>query len=381
VIDLKGSLAFETAEHVRQILFVINSPIVGGAERHTFDLAAYLTSRGYSCTIFSMKSGALTPAEGIPLLQPLRPRSLAKRIGDLSKTIRNIRPDLIIAVNERPVFACFMARLAARSRLPIIAITHSTLLRTLREELMQLVYTPLFNRIEGVVFISQNQRTHWIQRGFAPKNETIILNGIDIALYSPDVKTQFRDETRGRLDLAPDDFVVGFCAVMRPEKNHLQMIEAVAWLRQQGFPAKALLVGDGLMRPAIEERARSLGITDAVIFAGMHSDVRPLIAAFDVGCLCSVSIETLSLAALEIMAMGIPMVMSNLGGASEIIDGRNGRLFPVGDDVALCETLLSLRDSTVRSLAGIAARETVVRQFDGTCMMLKYFKHILSFCS
>jgi glycosyltransferase involved in cell wall biosynthesis len=135
------------------------------------------------------------------------------------------------------------------------------------------------------------------------------------------------------------------------------------------------------MRAEIEQRCTALGVTDHVIIAGMQPDVRPFIAAFDVGILCSISIETLSLAALEVMAMGIPMVMSELGGASEIVNGENGMLFPVGDGSALVEALAKFFHDRDLAKTGAAARLTTEVKFDHRAMVANYFNHFVHCCS
>ena len=354
----------------------MNSPITGGAERHTFSLSDRLTENGIEAAIFAIKPGPAQPPGSVMMLKPATPRRLPARIGDLASVIRDLRPDALITVNERPLLVAFAARALARAAMPIVAVYHSTILRNRWQETMQLAYTPLFNRAESVVFISENQRRYWSKRGFKPRRSTVILNGVDTVRYSPAVRVLQRTSARTRLGFDAGDLVVGLCALIRPEKNHLQLLRAVARLRQAGVPAKALLVGDGPLRGAIEDETRTLGIESHVVFAGMHDDVRPLLAAIDVGALCSTSVETLSLAALEIMALGIPMVMSRIGGASEIIDGDNGRLFAAGDDAGLVEALASLADAGTRAAAGSAARLSVERFFDQTSMIQSYVKHL-----
>jgi glycosyltransferase involved in cell wall biosynthesis len=170
---------------------------------------------------------------------------------------------------------------------------------------------------------------------------------------------------------------------MRPEKNHLQLLDAVARLHREGRDVRALLVGDGPMAPAIRSRARSLGIEDRVSMPGLQSDVRPFVAAFDVGIICSTAVETLSLSALETMAMGIPMVMSDLGGASEVVDGANGRIVPVGDLSGLCGALASFVDPASRKAAGARARATVEHRFSQDLMVGSYaawFRELLPVC-
>lgn len=362
-----------------RLLFVINSPIIGGAERHTFDLAEGLVEYGCSSTIFAIKKGPLEPPQQVTLLQPSSPRRLSGRVRDLGRVIADERPDVLVSINERPVLVTWLGRLAARSNIPMLAVTHSTVLKNSRQKLFQLFYTPIFNRADSVVFVSENQCAYWMSHGFSPRNQTTILNGIDVDRFSNTAEA--RVAARRRHGFTDKDLVLGLCAVMRPEKNHLQLLKAVARLRAQNIEAKALLVGDGPRREAIEARAKSLGIQNDVVLVGMASDVRPHIAAFDIGVLCSVSIETLSLAALEIMAMGIPMVMSNLSGASEMIDGTNGRLFPVGDDRQFQSALLTLLDPEVRRTAGAAARKSVEERFDRRAMIARYHRHFVKSAS
>ena len=357
------------------LLFVMNTPLIGGAERHTFDIADNLRQFGFTSTVFAMKAGPLRPPEKVDLLQPARPRTLASRILDLAATIRARRPALIVTVNERPVFAGFVARKIAKATTPIVSISHSTVLLSRREELMQLVYTPLFNRVENVVFVSTRQAAHWRAHGFRPRHETVIPNGVDVDRFTPARHQAFRADMRRTLGFAADDLVLGLCAVMRPEKNHPQLVDAVGRLRQAGFPVKGLFVGDGPMRAPLVERIRAAGLGDHFVFAGQHLDVRPYVSAFDIGVLCSVRIETLSLAALEIMAMGVPMVMSDIGGAAEIVDGRNGLLFPLGDTTAFTDRLVEFMDPAARASAARAARETVVRHFNHETMIGAYADH------
>jgi glycosyltransferase involved in cell wall biosynthesis len=161
--------------------------------------------------------------------------------------------------------------------------------------------------------------------------------------------------------------------VLRPEKNHVQLVEAVARLRARDIPARALLVGDGAMRPAIEARARALGVSDHVRITGFQADVRPLVGACDAVVLCSTAVETFSLAALEAMALGRPVVQSQIGGAAEMtVPGENGALFPVGDTRALVERLAELADPAARRRMGAAARATVEARFCERAMVERY---------
>jgi glycosyltransferase involved in cell wall biosynthesis len=160
---------------------------------------------------------------------------------------------------------------------------------------------------------------------------------------------------------------------MRPEKAHGLLLQAVRLQADRGQRWKVLFIGDGPHRAAIEAQAVELGIADQVAITGMMPDVRPAVAACDVMTLVSVAIETFSIAALESMAMGKPMIMSDIGGAREqVTNGENGWLFPVGDVRALSDALERSWDvATTRSMGEIA-RARVLEKFSERAMMAAY---------
>src|SRR5262249_42715360 len=160
----------------------------------------------------------------------------------------------------------------------LAVVYHTTVLLTAKSWLQSLYYRPFFWGADRLVFVCEAQRRHWHRRGVFARTDLVIYNGVDCEHWRP-ATPQSRTLIRGALGLAERDFVVGMCAVFRPEKNHLQLVEAVAMLRRRGVPARALLIGDGEMRPAIEARARSLGVADDVLITGFQQDVRPFIGA------------------------------------------------------------------------------------------------------
>jgi glycosyltransferase involved in cell wall biosynthesis len=210
---------------------------------------------------------------------------------------------------------------------------------------------------------------------WARRNE-VIYNGVDTGHWRP-WSAEERGRLRGALGFAADDYVIGLSAVLRPEKNHLQLVEAIAMLRRRGVRARALMIGDGPMRGAIEARARALGIAADIAITGFQHEMRPFVAACDTAVLTSFT-EAFSLAAIEAMALGKPVVHSEVGGAAEMIrPGREGFLYPVGDTGALVDRLAVLADAPMRSRMGARARETVEAQFSEQGMVDRYEKLLI----
>ena len=134
-------------------------------------------------------------------------------------------------------------------------------------------------------------------------------------------------------------------ANFRPEKAHDVLLTAFAEV-VKGLPdARLVLVGDGPLRPALENQAYQLGIAARVQFAGFVPDVWPLLGEADVFVLPSRT-EPSGIAALEAMAAGLPVVATRVGGLVEIVDSkRNGVLVEPNDPAAMAKELVALLDA------------------------------------
>jgi glycosyltransferase involved in cell wall biosynthesis len=359
-----------------RLLFVTGSLTHGGAERHTITLLNRLAQRGHECHAAYVQHNAtqlerLDSAASVECLYARRylDRHAVRRLGEL---LARIRPSAVVAANPYAMLYAALALRQAGLRAPLMVTFHTTLLAGAKEWLQMLYYRPFFWSADCLVFVCEAQRRHWQRRLVSGRANRVIHNGVDPEHWrSPG--TEARTRMRRVLGLADGDYVVGMCAVFRPEKNHVQLVEAIARLRARGIPARALLIGDGPTRPAIEARARDLGVAADVLIAGFHQDVRPLLAASDAIALPSTSVETFSLAALEAMALGRPVVLSQIGGAAEMVrPEENGFLFPARDTAALVASLAALAEPAARERMGAAARSTVEARFSERAMVDRY---------
>jgi len=357
-------------------LFLTGSLVHGGAERHTITLANKLTERGHQSHVAYVKND---PSQLDRLRDPASVQWLGARryfdpvaVKNLAGLLARVSPTSILAANQYAMFYAAMARSLARVRIPLVATWHTTVLQTAKERFQMLYYRPVFWSTDCLVYVCEAQHRYWRERSVhSRRRNEVIYNGVDTSHW------RAFDPIRGKahrreLGFDDDDFVVGLSAVLRPEKNHLQLVEAVARLRAQGAPAKALMIGDGPMRGAVQERASALGIADHVVITGFQQEVRPFIAASDVIVLTSFA-EAFPLSAVEAMAMQRPVVHSEVGGAPEMIHpGQEGYLFPVRDTDAFVERLGRLRDPLERERMGIIARATVEARFSEKAMVDRY---------
>ena len=361
-----------------RLVFATGSLVHGGAERHSITLANRLGERGHDCHAVYVKND---PSQLSRLrLRQENVRCLhARRYFDLDAllSLRGLlvkaKPAVVVAANPYALLYASLARRMAGSAAPLVVTYHSTRLQGAKEFAQMLVYRPFFWAADCAVFVCEGQRRHWRRRQVFGRRDEVIYNGVDTEHWRPAAAAE-RERLRGALGFAPADYVVGASAVLRPEKNHLQLVDAIAMLRRRGIPARALLIGDGEMRAAIDERAREAGVSPHVTITGLQQEVRPFLGACDSFAVTSFT-EALSLAAIEAMAMAKPVVHSEVGGAAELVrPGRNGFLFPVGDTRALVDRLAALADRAMRERMGARAREAAEAQFSERAMVDRYEK-------
>ena len=218
-------------------------------------------------------------------------------------------------------------------------------------------------RAEHVVAVSQGARDVLMQaEGIAPERVTVVHNGVDLEQVrdmDPEAVTAFRARwgLQGRL-------VIGTLGALHPRKGHRHFLHALARLRQQVPSVVGVLVGDGPLRPALEDEAKALGIADRVVLTGYCQTPSLALAAMDVVAHPSLE-EGFGITILEALALSKPLVASRVGGIPEIVeDGRSGLLVEPANAEALAAALARLlADRSLATRLGAAGAERVEQAF------------------
>ena len=346
-----------------KLLFVADHLKFGGAERHLVALAAGLVRRGHQVMVAYLKNDAGLAADleraGVSHACCMsRGRLDLAALARLGALIDAMRPQLMVATSQYSNMYAVLARARAACRARLAFICHSTAVvrRGWPARLRFLVYRRFYRVPDCVVFVSEQQRAYFGALQIGIRRAVVIHNGVDLHRFDSVQVAAQAALTRAKYGLARDDLVIGLCAIFREEKRHIDLLEALARLRAQGIPARAVLVRDAPLRSQIEAARDRLHLKAHVILAGFQHDVRPYIATCDVMALTSHS-ETFPLATLEYMAFAKPVVASDVGGMREqVVHGVNGLLYPAGDVAALTATLARLASRPLRERLG--ARRT-----------------------
>ncbi|MGK3968363.1 glycosyltransferase family 4 protein [Sorangium sp. So ce118] len=204
-----------------------------------------------------------------------------------------------------------------------------------------------------------------------PARVVTILNGVDPEVFRPgDARA-----ARARLGLPASGYHVGCVARLSPEKDHATLLAAFARLREVRPDAHLTIVGDGPVRPALEQQAARLGLGGAVLFTGTRGDVAELLPAFDVFALASLT-EGISLTLIEAASAGLPIVATRVGGNPEIVqEGETGLLVSPGSPEPLAAALEAIAVRDDRAEVGMRGRARVIERF-GIDQMIRAYEDL-----
>ena len=173
-------------------------------------------------------------------------------------------------------------------------------------------------------------------------------------------------DARAEFGYTPEHRVISSVARLVPMKGHTHLLDAAPLVLERHPEARFLIVGDGELRPGLQEQARRLGVDHAVIFAGTRLDLANILDATDIAALASVDKEGLPVILVESCLFKKPAVMSDVAGIREIIrQDQTGWLAPPRDHKAFAAALCDALDNPDRAAAMAQAAHDLVRtEFD-----------------
>jgi glycosyltransferase involved in cell wall biosynthesis len=263
------------------------------------------------------------------------------------------------------------AAVAARpARIPVIATVHNLVRPEISGRVRGVLLAraePLVVRLCARVFAPSEEIARHL-RAASPKHS----HKVEVLYLSPgEPRAPARDRSavRDELRMREGDRLIVSVARLHPQKDLGTALRALARLDTRSILA---IVGDGPRDEELRRTARELGVQDRVRFLGYRSDATDYVAAADVFCLSSVW-EARALAAQEAILLGVPVVSTDVGGMSELIeDGVSGRLVPKGDDGAFAAALAELLDSpALRTRLAQSARRDLANRASREDMLLR----------
>jgi glycosyltransferase involved in cell wall biosynthesis len=344
------------SSHPLQVLVLIDSLRLGGAERIAVELACGLDRRRFDPHVVATRGSG--PLERLLLEAEVAHTLLARsHRGSLPAHARmhRIARDCDL-IHSHKFGSNVWGALAARIHgLPLIAHEHNwsgapSRLRSLWDKRW------VAPAAERILCVSDSVRQSMLREGISGAKLQVLHNGVRMG------EAWTREAARRRLRLDDREFVVGVVADLRLEKRHDLLVEAFAMLAQRGRVARLCVVGDGPCATDLRALASRLGIGDRIQWAGEDEEAPRLAAAFDASVLCS-DWEGLPLACLEALDAGVPVIASAVGGVPQLLGGGAGMLIEPGSASQLAAAITATMDRSphVRALAAEGQRRVRTR--------------------
>jgi glycosyltransferase involved in cell wall biosynthesis len=353
---------------VTRVGYVIWSLGLGGAEQVVIRLAAALDRARFTPVVFCLdrprEFAEQARRAGVEVVALDKRGPLDLRV--LPHLVRLIDRHRIDLLHTHLWGANLWGRLAAcLAGVPVVATEHNV-------DVWKRPYHLVLDRLlepwtRELVAVSPQVRDFYQEQAVGEGRWRVIHNGIDLG---PEPAGRRRGDAYRGLGIGGGDRVVGLVGRLVAAKAPAVFLEAMARVARVEPRLRPLVIGDGPLRVEAEERAAHLGLGGRAVFAGLRQDVPELLSGMDVLVFSSTR-EGLSIAMLEAMAAGVPVVATRVGGTPELIEsGVSGFLVEAGDAAALAERVLALlADPALAERTRQAARTRVRERFSLAAMV------------
>jgi glycosyltransferase involved in cell wall biosynthesis len=316
-----------------KIAHVVDSMEVGGAEMLVSQMCRLQRERGHTPSVYAVASlgalGAQMREEGFAV-EPNVGRSLPEATRNFFRIFKKTRPDAVHLHNPTPtVYAAMAARMASVTS--VVSTRHS-LVAPPRNPVAELKYAFAACFCDWVVGICDATAENVKSIHSVPARKIVrVYNGAvplkRVAKEAWPPKTGFTLVYVGRL---------------APVKNHSLLLSAFRTARSSMPGLRLWMVGDGSERASLESMAAELGISSQVKFWGQQLDVTPFFSAADAFIMSSKS-EGLPMSLLQAFSLGLPAIVTDVGGMSEVVRlAKAGLTVPGTDPAGMAAAILRL---------------------------------------
>jgi glycosyltransferase involved in cell wall biosynthesis len=333
-----------------RILHVIYSCGAGGAEVFARDLALALGDLGHQNAVayyatmeeldipdtFESEYLAKLDEAGIQRFHLGRRglRNVVVGASNLRKAIRSFQPDII----HSHIATSILAKGLSGSRVPMVYTHHNTVVRFPKSIFR--IFDLLVRRYVAICLPAESMLKQLTSRPVE-----LIRNGI-------------QPRSRPRVDFKKQSKIVLSVGALSPQKDYETLVEVAKLVSKASSSVRFLIAGDGGERPRIERKIDSLGLEQVVTLLGTRKDVDVLMSEANLLLMTS-TFEGMPITLIEALYSGLPIIATDVGGCSEIVEeGVNGYLSKPGDVRTLAKRVLQvLGDDKMAEDMSVASRE------------------------
>jgi glycosyltransferase involved in cell wall biosynthesis len=354
------------------ILYIIDiMDGVGGTERHLSHLVLNLPKDLFNCSVVAFDLGPNILVDrmrgaGIPVIHLPVGREYTlnamKRAVELYRYIKTNNIDIVQTYHQKSdTFGALVAKWSGVKHI----VSSKRDMGQYRKIWHIALNKTISNIFEKVIVVADAVGEMIHSKEGTPHTKIVkIYNGVDSAEFCLPTIAQ-RIAARERLGFGPDDFVIGMVANFRKEKNHDIFFEGAAQAFEAIPSLKIIAVGGGPLLEQFRTRYANNETGFRIVFPGAVTDVVKYLWAMNVACLIPGTNEGFSNSVIEKMAVGLPLIVTDVGGNAEaVIDHENGFIIKPNDVAAFTDALIAMHsDMQMRKHMGSKSRKFVEEKF------------------
>ena len=263
-------------------------------------------------------------------------------------------------------------------KMRLVSTVHGWVKYTRRTPLYYGIDRLALRSYDHVVCVSEDLHNRCLEAKVPAHRLQVIHNGIDCSQFQ---RTQSVETAKGQLGVPHGRLLIGAVGRLSVEKGFEFLIRSVDQLIREGLDIGLIIVGEGDQHAELSSLIRSLNQRERIQLLGFQSEMLPLYEAMDVFAMSSIR-EGLPNVILEALAMGIPILATEVAGLPDVItDGKTGFLVPIGDESAWTMKLKKLlMDADLRGRFGLAGQQMVQEQYSfkhRMQQMAEVYDHVL----
>ena len=274
--------------------------------------------------------------------------------------VKSLGIDIVHAHEVKSDVIAWLARML--HRVPVVTTMHGWIGNTFRQRALIALDKRIVRRFDMVLAVSARIRDELLEAGVPSERVRLVHNAIVMERYHRTGDRAYVASLVGHDVSGP---VLACIGRLSSEKGHADLIEALGIVAGRGHRVTAVIAGDGPERPRLQQLIAMHRLTDSVFLPGYVAEPQRVLDGADLMVLPSHT-EGLPNAALEALAMNVPVLATAVGGTPEVIeDGVSGRLVPPRDPQALArgiEEFLANREDWARMAQ--QGRTRVAGRFD-----------------
>ncbi len=358
---------------MKTILHIIDTTGPGGAETVFIDLISHLPREKYKSIVVIRGKGWVyeeLKRRGVqPIILDCKGSFNWRYLKSLISLIRSKNVDIIQSHLLGSNIYSSLAGLLTRK--PVVATFHGSVDVSDQERFLSLKFAIINLGAEAIIAVSKSLRDDIVKRtSLNAKKTMIICNGIDTANFVRPKSDRLRDQ----FGWSKEDIIIGSLGNIRPAKAYDVLLQTASLLKNN-VNIRFVIAGQGsgkLYQNLLDTRT-SLGLDEVVHFLGFNDDPAEFLSNLDLFLLSSSS-EGFSIATIQAMAAGLPVIVTKSGGPQEIVSqNKNGILVDVGEPQLIANTIeMLLNDPKLRNNLAKDGERLVKQTFDIAKMVSSY---------